>query len=252
MPASTNLISDDRFLMELTKFSLDSRVSVIPWRSINSEGGLNKIDIPLGQSLIYNFSWTIPSIVKKISSLKPTKVFCCSPSKNLNFEQVPFPYYVGSDILHSDKKDIMLSFIGWNNSKLRNRIFEIYKDRSVFIPMSKFNDKEGRKTFCSVLARSKFSLCPRGLGSGTYRFWESLKAGAIPILLSDEYILPNGWDWENTIIRLKESDLQFNLKIDAAINKARLREELMRENCIKAYNFFLNPENLCKYINNNL
>lgn len=42
-----------------------------------------------------------------------------------------------------------------------------------------------------LLSESLFSLCPAGAGPNTLRFWESLGAGSIPVLLSDQYELPN-------------------------------------------------------------
>ena len=88
----------------------------------------------------------------------------------------------------------------------------------------------------NLLARSRFSLCPRGTGASTIRFWESLQAGAIPVLISDAMRLPEGWDWHQTIIRIPESNTAKWLKIVKGI--ATDNEQTMRQNCIEAYKHF--------------
>ena len=99
----------------------------------------------------------------------------------------------------------------------------------------------------NILSRSRFSLCPRGSNPNSVRFWESLAAGAIPILISDGYKLPD-WDWDNTIIRLKESDL-YNLDYQELENNLLdLRDENERRaNCLRAYEHFKH-ENYKHYI----
>ena len=42
------------------------------------------------------------------------------------------------------------------------------------------------------------------------RFWESLAVGSIPILLSDSLELPNHNLWKDTIIELKENELDWS------------------------------------------
>lgn len=96
------------------------------------------------------------------------------------------------------------------------------------------NHKNKTKKYNQILLNSRFSLCPSGSGPNSIRFWESLAIGAIPILLSDKLELPYNIDWDNTIVRIKEKDIENieNILKNITIEK----EKEMRINCIKIYN----------------
>lgn len=64
-----------------------------------------------------------------------------------------------------------------------------------------------------LLAQSLFSLCPAGAGPNTLRLWESLGAGSIPVVLSNNYDPPifhkyRDLDWEQAVITIREEDAQ--------------------------------------------
>lgn len=66
-----------------------------------------------------------------------------------------------------------------------------------------------------VLSDSIFSLCPSGAGPNSLRLWESLAIGSIPVILSDDYELPNindltkGLDlsWKDAVIIYPEKEI---------------------------------------------
>ena len=97
----------------------------------------------------------------------------------------PHPYR-----FYSDKKYIA-SFIGSKTHPIRNEL-------------EKFKDKDGWyisfephsiEDYCRVLHESVFSICPRGYGANSFRISESLQYGAIPVYLSDEFIIPFNADF---------------------------------------------------------
>jgi hypothetical protein len=103
-----------------------------------------------------------------------------------------------------------------------------------------FHENLKRKNiYFDTLSKSRFSLCPRGSAPSSLRFWESLKCGAIPILISDDWILPE-YDWDTCIIRISEENWISNTNpyyIDEIISSIKLDDEIsMRESGIKAYN----------------
>ena len=58
----------------------------------------------------------------------------------------------------------------------------------------------------NALGSSRFVLCPSGSGPNTLRFWEALGSGAIPVLLSDDLVLPGDRQaWEDAIVLVPES-----------------------------------------------
>lgn len=86
------------------------------------------------------------------------------------------------------------------------------------------------------LLESRYTLAPSGSGPNSIRFWEALAAGCIPILLSDTLELPEHELWDDTIIILKENDLDKLELVLSKINKDE--EENRRKNCLKLYNYF--------------
>jgi len=49
--------------------------------------------------------------------------------------------------------------------------------------------------FAAVMADSAFVLCPAGAGASTFRLFETMKAGRVPVILSDQWVPPEGPDW---------------------------------------------------------
>ena len=64
--------------------------------------------------------------------------------------------------------------------------------------------------FRKIISNSIFSLCPRGFGPTSFRLYESIQMGSIPIYISDEFILPYSniidWDKLSLLINLNEID----------------------------------------------
>ena len=107
-------------------------------------------------------------------------------------------------------------------------------NKGVIIKTDK-NDKN-KENYNELLLNSRYSLCPSGSGPNSIRLWESLAIGTIPIILSDNLELPQHELWKDTIINIKESDLEDIYKILENISIEK--EEVMKENCIKIYNYF--------------
>ena len=82
-----------------------------------------------------------------------------------------------------------------------------------------------------VLSDSIFSLCPSGAGPNSLRLWESLAIGSIPVILSDDYELPNineltkglNLSWKDAVIIYPEK------KIDSLEQYLRSIPDAQRE-----------------------
>ena len=101
--------------------------------------------------------------------------------------------------------------------------------------------------FQNYLKNSRFSLCPSGSGVNSIRLFESLSFGSIPIILSDNIILPSILLNSNCIILLKEEYID---KIDNILNTYSIEKiNLMKKNCINFYKNFIKDDNFIKLIN---
>ena len=163
---------------------------------------------------------------------------------------LPFPHAAinGPDFPIS-QKNLLFSFIGFNANKIRSVIFKLNKNlennKNIIIKkrrdwhffLSKKEQLNNKIEYMETLKNSRFSICPRGFGVSTIRFWESLKSGSIPVLISDKMELPSNFNWNSCIIRVPEKDTIYILDI---INKISLQQEiLMRKKCLEAYDYFL-------------
>jgi len=60
------------------------------------------------------------------------------------------------------------------------------------------------RDYADAILKSRFVLCPAGLGPTSYRLFETMEMGRVPVILSDEWLPPIGPDWESFSLRLPE------------------------------------------------
>jgi hypothetical protein len=136
----------------------------------------------------------------------------------------------------STKRRWLYSFMGAANSDARRRLLKIDDTRAVVEDTSVFNvwhaganeTQARQERYARVLEESLFVLCPRGAGTSSYRLYETMRAGVAPVLISDEWVAPEGPDWDAFMLRVPESD------IDALPDILRAREEDAIERGIRA------------------
>jgi hypothetical protein len=61
--------------------------------------------------------------------------------------------------------------------------------------------------YAQMLRRSKFVLCPRGVGPSSMRLFEAMEAGRCPVIVSDEWLAPLLVDWDRCSLRVAERDV---------------------------------------------
>jgi hypothetical protein len=112
--------------------------------------------------------------------------------------------------------DLLFSFIGSSTANCRQRLFELRHPDAVIEKVRRFTHfdptsykfEERRLRFHDVMARSRFVLCPRGRGTSSLRLHETLAAGRIPVIISDEWVDPEGPEWESFSIRWPEGTIK--------------------------------------------
>lgn len=90
-------------------------------------------------------------------------------------------------------------------------------------------DDRASMEFVETLKRSVFSLCPSGSGPNSIRLWESIGAGAIPVILADTLDLPGPRAlWEQAAVFCEETREAVRALPDRLAEIAA-DEELMKE-----------------------
>lgn len=81
------------------------------------------------------------------------------------------------------QKEILASFVGnVSNWPMRLMMNEVLRNREdTFIVQS----KKGEELFVKTMLMSYTALCPRGSALGSYRFYEAMQLGVVPIMISD-------------------------------------------------------------------
>jgi hypothetical protein len=110
----------------------------------------------------------------------------------------------------------LYSFMGAANANARRRILKLVDARAVLEDTSQFNiwlatteeERERRqRRYVEVMQGSRFVLCPRGAGTSSYRLFEAMKMGLAPVLVSDEWVEPEGPDWGAFMLRAREDEV---------------------------------------------
>lgn len=116
------------------------------------------------------------------------------------------------------ERDLLFTFVGRNSHPVRLRLFALrcarqdvlIEDSSSFSMWKAADAHESdwrQRRYCSLLRRSKFAVCPRGVGTGSIRLFEAMSMGICPVILADDWIPPRGPDWSAISIRIREKDV---------------------------------------------
>ena len=147
--------------------------------------------------------------------------------------------------------DLLFSFMGAATSPIRKTLF----NKQFFIELpetlientsswSNWNShdplrEERIKSYAKSLARSKFVLCPRGIATSSYRLFETMQMGRVPIILADNWVAPVGPDWELFSIRVAEKRIS---EIPELLTLYKHRYEEMGQKARKAWEDWFSPK----------
>lgn len=155
-------------------------------------------------------------------------------------------------------RDLLWSFsgsVGNFQSKgyeIRSRILKLHDEYSEVVdttslPMWTYDNqsliaqRNAAKNMVHQMQRSKYVACPRGGGASSFRFFEAIANLSVPVLISDEWTLPNIPNLNEAIVRLPES------RVDD-ISRILLLEETNYERRIKLissiYSEYFSPERI--------
>lgn len=175
-------------------------------------------------------------------------VFSCHANSFNNFISIPHKPTVYSSV-RDNKADFkyFLSFVGsFETHIIRRKINDINFQRKDIVIKDTggwhfYNPSvEKEEFYIDTLKNSLFALCPRGTGHGTIRLFESLASKTIPVIISDNYLLPFGLEDNKNCILVKEQDIMkieeilcnvSNEKINNLLNEVDLyRNKYLFEN----------------------
>lgn len=77
-------------------------------------------------------------------------------------------------------KDILISFVGRVTHPIRQTILDWGKEKIDCYVTSKHHSMD---EYCKILTRSRFVICARGYGAGSFRICEAIQYGAMPVII---------------------------------------------------------------------
>jgi len=117
-------------------------------------------------------------------------------------------------------RDLLFSFVGSTHTHaVRKRLLSLSHSRALIddsqaegegVPWwQRGGDHYSKRAswYEQVMVRTKFALCPRGKGPSSWRLYQTMEAGCVPVVISDDLVLPKGPAWEKFVIRVPETEL---------------------------------------------
>ncbi len=112
--------------------------------------------------------------------------------------------------------DLLFSCLARRCHPVRDAIFRLSHPRALvedtsslsFFGPDSAQIEEQKRHYAEVVQRSKFVLCPRGSGLSSFRLFETMAAGRVPVIISDDWVSPHGPNWTNCSVRLPERRVQ--------------------------------------------
>lgn len=140
----------------------------------------------------------------------------CREPKNSFSLTVNFPYlfsFLGSFKTHPVRKEIGLlnedvNFVKFTKSGLCQYLVKDTENLQKELSVSSNDQTLFKKNYLDSMRDSKFILCPRGRSPSSVRLFESMKAGRVPVVISDEWVPPPEIPWNDFVIIVKEKDIR--------------------------------------------
>lgn len=228
--------------------------------------------IPIFWTNIYNTNLNRHLIQPYLDVLPAGKYFTVSqhddavterlPEGTISFEAggnkngIPIPL-ICSQINKSNGPDlyrqILCSFVGSiNTNPLRETIYNtFYNDTDFVFSTQQWCSAVSNNrldTFIDITSRSIFSLCPRGYGAQSFRIYEVMQLGAIPVIVYDKEWFPfsDFIDWNTFAVLIHTSEIK-SIK-EKLLSKSKQEVEQMLEVGKHVYNTMFTMEGVSKQI----
>jgi hypothetical protein len=168
----------------------------------------------------------------------PIPLICSPIPKELisNKEKTIFASFVGSRDTHPIRMDMCKNLSGKDG-------YEISAGNwSTTVPMDNF------ERFLDITCSSKFGLAPRGYGKSSFRMYEILQLGTVPVYISDVHYLPwsDELDWNDFCVPVNEDEIEDIDSILKSISDVEYNNLL--ENGKKVYEEYFTLESMFKNI----
>ena len=123
----------------------------------------------------------------------------------------PIPLVTDRHQVKALKKIYLASFLGSiGTHPIRKQMADALSGKDMFMVENVETKRENMPRFTDVTEQSCFTLCPRGYGKTSFRLYEAMQLGSVPVYISDDHWLPfqKYVDWEEFCVIIKEKDIE--------------------------------------------
>jgi len=163
---------------------------------------------------------------------------------------IPIPLLCDTHKKKTKERDIFASFVGVITSKA-NDAAGIRTKMHQLLSSSDFYYKESNKDikmFEDMMNKSIFALCPRGYGKTSFRMYEAIQMGCIPVYIYNDPWLPyqDKLDWEDFSVQCHADDIGYLSDILHGYSKEKI--QVMQSRLSNVYSKYFSFKSTSKHI----
>lgn len=146
-----------------------------------------------------------------------------------------------------------VGFAGLETHPIRKKMYDTLKNLEGYEFFMNSYDPGRTKNFRDILYNSVFALAPRGFGPASYRMYEAIQMGCIPIYISDEFWIPfsDKIEWERMCLMVGENDIpNIPTMVDSILDSGKYQEYISYG--IKMYKKYLTWDGCLTEISNQI
>ena len=166
---------------------------------------------------------------------------------------VPIPLICGPLSKQPEKtKEYLASFVGSTTHNVRNDMIEVLEDKpDIYLSPKGWEQNVEFNQFTDFIEsslKSKFVLCPRGYGASSFRLYEAMQLGSVPVYISDRFWLPwlHELKWTEFCVLVNENQISDLYDILNSIDDYTY--DRMREKIKSLYDNYFSMEGMCNKI----
>jgi len=157
-----------------------------------------------------------------------------------------------SELVVERERTILLSFVGSVTHPIRQKCIESLRNESdVELAFSNWSNRvpeDNFKYFINKTLSSKFCLAPRGYGASSFRMYEAMQLGSIPVYVTDKVYTPftDILDWNDFAVIIEEKDISNIHEILLSYDEDRI--VMMQKNLKEVWNKYFSIDAVCHNI----
>ena len=157
------------------------------------------------------------------------------------------------DPIEVKPKDVFCSFVGALTHRIRREIWDTHREDRAFqfvVSEQWIRDVSPARfeLFTQLTERSRFTLCPRGFGATSFRLYEAMQLGSVPVYVSDYHHLP--WtdeiDWNEIAVLVRPEEIPHLGERLRTIDEASYQR--MLANIRRVYDNYFSLPGMCRQI----